>query len=173
MARLLVVWLLLILGTVPRVAVAQTKADTLAVWEGLLTRHHDRSKRKVVLDRRIRQLADPQQLGGYHDAAWLDSLVNSGVIVGTCDSNCFPGFQSDTLFLALGTPDFTSAPGSVLLFQAFILVGGRSRCPECSEEERDEQMFLSGGRWTRGNRSRRVTMGYFDSRCRPPIRYSN
>ena len=153
-------------------ALAQTKSDTLAVWEGLLIRAHGNSRR-VVLDRRIRQLRDPQQLGGYHDSAWLDSLVTAGVIVGTCDSNCFPGFQSDTIFLAVGTPDFTSAPGSALVFQAVILVGGRSRCPEWAEEERDEQMFYRNGRWTRANRSRRMTTGYFDSRCRPPVRYAN
>lgn len=164
--------LAVLLAAVPIAAVAQTKKDTLAVWEGLLTRAHGQSRR-VVLDRRIRQLRDPQQLGGYHDSAWLDSLVVAGVIVGTCDSNCFPGFQSDTIFLALGTPDFTSEPGSVLVFQAFIMVGGRSRCPEWAEEERDEQMFFREGRWTRANRSKRVTTGYFNSRCRPPVRYAN
>ena len=172
MIRLTSVLLVVLLGVVPVAAEAQTKADTLAVWEGLLARIQGKSKR-VVLDQRMRQLQDPQQLGGYHDRAWLDSLMSAGTIVGTCDSNCFPGFQSDTIFLALGTPDFTSEPGSVLVFQAFILVGGRSRCPEWAEEERDEQMFLREGRWTRANRSRRVTMGYFDSRCRPPVRYTN
>lgn len=165
-------WLVLLLAACPISASAQTRADTFAVWEGLLDRLHGKSDR-IVLDRRIRQLQDPQQLGGYHDPAWMDSLVAARVIVGTCDSNCFPGFQSDTIFLALGTPDFTSEPGSVLLFRAVIMVGGRSRCPEWAEEERDEQMFFREGRWTRGNRSRRVTMGYFESRCRPPVRYTN
>jgi len=173
MARLAQGWLvLLLLAALPVAAAAQAKADTFAVWEGLLSWIHGKSNR-IVLDRRVRQLQDPQQLGGYHEKAWLDSLLAAGMIVGTCDSNCFPGFQSDTIFLALGTPDFTSAPGSVLLFQAVIRVGGRSRCPEWAEEERDEQLFLRDGRWTRGNRSRRLTVGHFDSHCHPPVRYTN
>ncbi len=164
------VWLFVLLAAMPVTAVAQTKADTFAVWQGLLARIHGK---RIVLDRRIRKLQDPQQLGGYHDPAWLDSLVGAGVSVGTCDSNCFPPFQSDSVFLALGTPDFTSEAGSVLVFQAFMLVGGRSRCPEWAEEERDEQLFLREGQWTRANRSRQVTTGYFDSHCRPPVRYTH
>jgi hypothetical protein len=160
----------IVLGMIAGQASAQSKADTLAVWEALL--HRLQGKSPIILDRRIRQLEDPQQLGDYHIPAWLDSLQAAHLISGTCDSNCFPGFQSDTMFLALGTPDFSSRPGSVLLFRAVIIVGGRSRCPEWAEEERDELMVIREGRWSRV-RSERVTMGYFDSRCRPPVRYTN
>lgn len=157
-----------LVGSAPRTAAAQTRADTFAVWEGLLQRLHGRDP--IILDRRIRQLKDPQQLGTYHDPGWLDSLLAAQLIAGTCDSSCFPGFQSDTTYYALGVPDFTSQPGSVLLFRATILVGGRRHCPEYAEEERDEIMVPREGHWFR-LRSKNVTTGYFDSHCAPPVRY--
>jgi len=147
----------------PAAAVAQIRADTLAVARVTVAEFSQR--RSVFLDARQGFVGHLHDAGSQRADAWLASVAGGQGVAGVCDTvTCTPPRPDNFRMIRLAEPRFVSSDTA----QVFVVLMVGAGAPGCRDEDRigyDVTVVRERGEWAVATKRETIQAWMVESLC--------